>query len=106
MQARISRQRAITAASPPAISVSVPFTAASAVLPTGQSIIEAPFAAMAAPTLRVALGDNGIVEGIGKGAIYIDMSTIDPGTTRKVGALSLIHISEPTRQAEISYAVF
>jgi len=36
--------------------------------------------------LRVALGDNGIVEGIGKGAIYIDMSTIDPGTTRKVGA--------------------
>ena len=28
------------------------------------------------------------------------------GTTTASGALSLIHISEPTRQAEISYAVF
>jgi 4-hydroxybutyrate dehydrogenase / sulfolactaldehyde 3-reductase len=35
---------------------------------------------------RVALGQNGIVEGIRRGAIYIDMSTIDPDTTRKVGA--------------------
>jgi 3-hydroxyisobutyrate dehydrogenase-like beta-hydroxyacid dehydrogenase len=35
---------------------------------------------------RVALGPNGIVEGIKAGAIYIDMSTIDPRTTRKVGA--------------------
>ena len=35
---------------------------------------------------RVALGAAGIVEGIRKDAIYIDMSTIDPGTTRKVGA--------------------
>ncbi|MEO8977823.1 MAG: NAD(P)-dependent oxidoreductase, partial [Casimicrobiaceae bacterium] len=35
---------------------------------------------------RVALGAGGIVEGIRKDAIYIDMSTIDPGTTRKVGA--------------------
>ena len=34
---------------------------------------------------RVALGPNGIVEGIRRGAIYIDMSTIDPDTTRKVG---------------------
>jgi 4-hydroxybutyrate dehydrogenase/sulfolactaldehyde 3-reductase len=35
---------------------------------------------------RVALGPDGIVEGIKAGAIYIDMSTIDPRTTRKVGA--------------------
>ena len=35
---------------------------------------------------RVALGPDGIVAGIKPGAIYIDMSTIDPGTTRKVGA--------------------
>src|SRR6266545_6515379 len=35
---------------------------------------------------RVALGADGIVAGIGPGSVYIDMSTIDPGTTRKVGA--------------------
>ena len=35
---------------------------------------------------RVALGHDGIVEGIKPGTIYVDMSTIDPGTTRKVGA--------------------
>jgi 3-hydroxyisobutyrate dehydrogenase-like beta-hydroxyacid dehydrogenase len=35
---------------------------------------------------RVALGPDGIVAGIKPGAIYVDMSTIDPGTTRKVGA--------------------
>jgi 4-hydroxybutyrate dehydrogenase / sulfolactaldehyde 3-reductase len=35
---------------------------------------------------RVALGPDGIVAGIRAGSIYIDMSTIDPGTTRKVGA--------------------
>ncbi len=35
---------------------------------------------------RVALGPDGIVAGIRPGSIYIDMSTIDPGTTRKVGA--------------------
>jgi 3-hydroxyisobutyrate dehydrogenase-like beta-hydroxyacid dehydrogenase len=35
---------------------------------------------------RVALGPEGIVDGIRPGAIYIDMSTIDPETTRKVGA--------------------
>lgn len=34
---------------------------------------------------RVALGPDGIVEGIVPGAVYIDMSTIDPETTRKVG---------------------
>jgi 4-hydroxybutyrate dehydrogenase/sulfolactaldehyde 3-reductase len=35
---------------------------------------------------RVALGSDGIVAGLAKGALYIDMSTIDPATTRKVGA--------------------
>jgi 3-hydroxyisobutyrate dehydrogenase len=35
---------------------------------------------------RVALGRDGIVEGIRAGSVYIDMSTIDPATTRKVGA--------------------
>ena len=34
---------------------------------------------------RVALGRDGIVEGIRAGSVYIDMSTIDPATTRKVG---------------------
>jgi 3-hydroxyisobutyrate dehydrogenase-like beta-hydroxyacid dehydrogenase len=35
---------------------------------------------------RVALGRDGIVEGIRAGAIYVDMSTIDPATTRRVAA--------------------
>ena len=35
--------------------------------------------------LRVALGDDGVVAGIRPGAVYIDMSTIDPQTTRTVG---------------------
>jgi len=35
---------------------------------------------------RVALGPDGIVAGIKPGTVYIDMSTIDPATTRKVGA--------------------
>ena len=34
---------------------------------------------------RVALGESGIVEGIRPGSVYIDMSTIDPDTTRKIG---------------------
>ena len=34
---------------------------------------------------RVALGPDGIVAGIRQGAIYVDMSTIDPDTTRRVG---------------------
>jgi 3-hydroxyisobutyrate dehydrogenase-like beta-hydroxyacid dehydrogenase len=34
---------------------------------------------------RVALGPDGIAAGIRAGSIYIDMSTIDPDTTRKVG---------------------
>lgn len=32
-----------------------------------------------------ALGAGGILESIGRDAIYIDMSTIDPATTRRVG---------------------
>lgn len=35
---------------------------------------------------HVALGKNGVVEGIRPGGVYIDMSTIDPDTTRKIGA--------------------
>jgi 3-hydroxyisobutyrate dehydrogenase-like beta-hydroxyacid dehydrogenase len=35
---------------------------------------------------RVALGPDGIVEGIGAGSVYIDMSTIDPATTRRIGS--------------------
>jgi len=35
---------------------------------------------------RAALGPEGIIEGIRAGAIYVDMSTIDPAVTRKVGA--------------------
>jgi 3-hydroxyisobutyrate dehydrogenase-like beta-hydroxyacid dehydrogenase len=34
---------------------------------------------------RVALGHDGIVHGIRRGAVYVDMSTIDPATTRRVG---------------------
>ena len=34
---------------------------------------------------RVALGPDGVAAGIRPGTIYVDMSTIDPGTTRKVG---------------------
>jgi 4-hydroxybutyrate dehydrogenase / sulfolactaldehyde 3-reductase len=35
---------------------------------------------------RVALGSDGVADGITAGSIYVDMSTIDPATTRKVGA--------------------
>jgi 4-hydroxybutyrate dehydrogenase / sulfolactaldehyde 3-reductase len=35
---------------------------------------------------RAALGAEGIIEGIRPGAVYIDMSTIDPQTTQRVGA--------------------
>jgi len=34
---------------------------------------------------RVALGSDGIVAGIQPNAVYVDMSTIDPDTTRRVG---------------------
>ncbi|HUH94962.1 MAG TPA: NAD(P)-dependent oxidoreductase [Casimicrobiaceae bacterium] len=35
---------------------------------------------------RVALGREGIAAGVRPGSVYIDMSTIDPDTTRRVGA--------------------
>lgn len=35
---------------------------------------------------RAALGPDGIIEGIKPGSVYIDMSTIDPQTTQRVGA--------------------
>jgi 3-hydroxyisobutyrate dehydrogenase-like beta-hydroxyacid dehydrogenase len=35
---------------------------------------------------HVATGPAGILEGIRPGSVYIDMSTIDPGTTRRIGA--------------------
>src|SRR5215212_7787292 len=35
---------------------------------------------------RVASGPDGNVAGIKPGAVYIDMSTIDPETTRRIGA--------------------
>ena len=34
---------------------------------------------------EVVLGPNGLIEGLPAGAIVIEMSTIDPGTSRKVG---------------------
>ncbi len=35
---------------------------------------------------RVALGADGIVAGLRPGSVYVDMSTIDPATTRRIGA--------------------
>jgi 4-hydroxybutyrate dehydrogenase/sulfolactaldehyde 3-reductase len=35
---------------------------------------------------RVAFGADGVIAGIRAGSIYVDMSTIDPATTRTVGA--------------------
>jgi 3-hydroxyisobutyrate dehydrogenase-like beta-hydroxyacid dehydrogenase len=35
---------------------------------------------------KAALGPGGIIEGMRPGAIYVDMSTVDPGTSRKIGA--------------------
>jgi 3-hydroxyisobutyrate dehydrogenase-like beta-hydroxyacid dehydrogenase len=34
----------------------------------------------------VALGENGIIKGLRRGAVYLDMSTIDPEVSRAVGA--------------------
>ncbi len=34
---------------------------------------------------KAALGPDGIIEGLGPDAVYVDMSTIDPGTTRRIG---------------------
>ena len=35
---------------------------------------------------RVAFGPDGVIAGIRPGSIYVDMSTIDPAVTRKIGA--------------------
>ena len=35
---------------------------------------------------KAALGAGGVIEGLAPGGLYIDMSTVDPETTRKVGA--------------------
>jgi 4-hydroxybutyrate dehydrogenase/sulfolactaldehyde 3-reductase len=35
---------------------------------------------------QAVLGQDGVIEGIRPGQVYIDLSTIDPGTSRKVGA--------------------
>ncbi len=35
---------------------------------------------------KAALGPGGVIEGLAPGGLYIDMSTVDPETTRKVGA--------------------
>lgn len=35
---------------------------------------------------NIALGENGIIHGLRKDAAYLDMSTIDPGASRAVGA--------------------
>jgi 3-hydroxyisobutyrate dehydrogenase-like beta-hydroxyacid dehydrogenase len=35
---------------------------------------------------KAALGPGGIIEGMRPGAIYVDMSTVDPGTSRRIGA--------------------
>ncbi len=34
---------------------------------------------------RVAFGPDGVIAGLRPGSVYIDMSTIDPATTRRVG---------------------
>jgi len=34
---------------------------------------------------QAALGPDGIIEGLGPDAVYVDMSTIDPGTTQRIG---------------------
>jgi 4-hydroxybutyrate dehydrogenase / sulfolactaldehyde 3-reductase len=34
---------------------------------------------------KIALGPSGILQGIRRGGVYIDMSTIDPATTQRVG---------------------
>jgi 3-hydroxyisobutyrate dehydrogenase-like beta-hydroxyacid dehydrogenase len=36
---------------------------------------------------RVATGADGVLAGLRPGSVYIDMSTIDPDTTRRIGAL-------------------
>ncbi|MBO1909397.1 NAD(P)-dependent oxidoreductase [Microvirga sp. 3-52] len=36
---------------------------------------------------RAVLGPNGILEGLRPGSVYIDMSTIDPATTQRIGRM-------------------
>ncbi len=52
----------------------------------GQSEIVFSCITDAAGVRTVALGPDGIVSGLGKGGIYIDMSTIDPESSRAVAA--------------------
>ena len=35
---------------------------------------------------KAVLGPGGLVEGMAAGTTYIDMSTIDPATTQRIGA--------------------
>jgi len=65
-------QGALTAGSPKAVAERADVVITS--LPNPQIVMD------------VALGENGIVEGISTRKVYIDMSSIDPETTRKVGA--------------------
>ncbi|NDY43038.1 NAD(P)-dependent oxidoreductase [Dissulfurirhabdus thermomarina] len=46
------------------------------------------FAMVADPAAAeaVCLGPGGVVEGLGPGKGYVDMSTVDPGTSRRIGA--------------------
>ena len=40
----------------------------------------------AAAVRALALGENGVIAGLGKGAVYLDMSTIDPDASRAIAA--------------------
>jgi 3-hydroxyisobutyrate dehydrogenase-like beta-hydroxyacid dehydrogenase len=74
---------------PPAVSALVALGAHAAATPADvarASDIVITMLPDAPDVLRVALGPDGVVEGIRAGAIYVDMSTIDPGTTKEVGA--------------------
>src|SRR5882762_7139014 len=35
----------------------------------------------------LALGENGIVAGLGRGAVWVEMSTVSPAVTRELGAV-------------------
>jgi len=52
------------------------------------SVSEAVFSIVtdAAAVKSVALGDNGVIAGLGKDGVYLDMSTIAPDASRAVGA--------------------
>lgn len=40
----------------------------------------------AAAVRALALGENGVISGLSKGAVYLDMSTIDPDSSRAIAA--------------------